>query len=120
MGDTRGDEVWQTGNCGQRRETSEWVTHPNPTAEQGHVTPLIDIFSVSVRLGCLHIQRARVPKDAKSSPDRLTRTPVGAHHAQHCPLETVRTGANPPVSATPRDPASPITLRPTKTVEAKQ
>lgn len=84
------------------------------------MTQLIDIFSVLVLLGCLHIQLARNPKGAKSSPDLLTRIRVGAHHAQPCTLETVRTSANPPESATPRDPASQTALRPTKTAEAQQ
>lgn len=39
------------------------------------MTQLIDIFSVLVLLGCLHIQLARNPKGAKSSPILLTRNP---------------------------------------------
>ena len=68
------------------------------------MTQLIDIFSVLVLLSCLHIQLARNPKGAKSSPDLLTRIRIGAHHAQPCTLETVRTSANPPESATPARP----------------
>jgi hypothetical protein len=36
------------------------------------MTPLIAIFSVVVLLGCLHMQLARNPNGAKSSPESAT------------------------------------------------
>jgi hypothetical protein len=64
------------------------------------MTPLIAIFSVLDLLGCLHMQLARNPIGAKTSPDLFTCFRVGAHHAQPRTLETVGTRANPAESAT--------------------
>jgi hypothetical protein len=50
------------------------------------MTPLVAIFSVVVLL------------------DLFTRIRLGPHHAQPCTLETARTSANPPESATPARP----------------
>jgi hypothetical protein len=48
------------------------------------MTTLIAIFSLLVLLGCLHMQLARNPQGAKSTPDPLTRIRIGAQHAQPC------------------------------------
>ena len=46
------------------------------------MTRLIAIFGVLVLLGCLHIQLARNPMGAISSPDPPTHGRVGKHRAQ--------------------------------------
>jgi len=57
------------------------------------MTTLIAIFSLLVLLGCLHMQLARNPQGANSTPDPLTRIRVGAHRAEPCTLYQERAGA---------------------------
>jgi hypothetical protein len=52
------------------------------------MTPPIAIFRVLVLLGCLHLQLARNPIGAKSSPDLLTRIRVGERRAHRATPDT--------------------------------